>query len=192
MSAAHDVPIDLSEVGDVALRTRELASSGSQMPKAVADFLRRTTDPNRPPLTYAEARDFASNASRIAFDESQRLTPTMRRQVSQFSQALNGAIEQAADSVGKGDLYRQAMAEYADAMKWQARGEAAQDFAAKRLLALIAEILETHNPYLGWPPDAQKKVMRALAKPQRDFLGWPVSAVAKAKRDDLHAKLAVL
>jgi hypothetical protein len=131
--AAH-VPIDITDVGDAALRTRDLASSGGSMPKVVSYFIKRATDPNRGPITFSEARDFYSNATRLSADEFNRLTPVMKRSVAEFTKSLGSALEDAAEQVGKGDLYRQGMDEYANAMKWQRRGEAVQDFTLEKLL----------------------------------------------------------
>lgn len=123
MGAAHSVPINVNLPGDVALRTQQLAESGGSLPKVVRDFLKRVTDPDKGPLTYQEGRDFYSNATRISADEAQRLTPVMKRQVGQFTAALNASLSQAADQVGKLDQYQQAMSEYHNAMRMRALGE---------------------------------------------------------------------
>jgi hypothetical protein len=47
--SANNVALDLSEVGDVALKTRQLAQSGGSMPKVVRDFITRGTDPKQGP-----------------------------------------------------------------------------------------------------------------------------------------------
>jgi hypothetical protein len=135
--AAH-VPIDITDVGDAALRTRDLASSGGSMPKVVSDFIKRATDPNRGPITFSEARDFYSNATRLSADEYGRLTPVMKRQVAEFTKSLGDALQDAAAQVGKGDAYSQAIREYGDAAKWQRRagaaGEITRDFLLKKAL----------------------------------------------------------
>ena len=127
MTAAHDLPINISMPGSVALRTQELAQSGGSMPKVVNDFLKRVTKPDSPPLTYQEAKDFYSNATRVSADEAMRLTPIMKRQVAQFTSALNTSLEQAAEHVGQLDTYQKAMSEYHNAMRLRALGEGAKD-----------------------------------------------------------------
>lgn len=112
MGAAKAVPIDITETGNVALRIQQLAERGGSMPKVVRDFLRRATDPNKPPIAYEEARDFASNISRLSADEFKRLTPVVRREVGNLRAALDRALTSAASSVGKGDEYAAAMKEY--------------------------------------------------------------------------------
>jgi len=98
------------------------------MPKVVKDFLTRVTDPNRGAMTFSEARDFYSNASRLSADEAGRLTPIMKQAVGQFRADLNQALTDAAGQVGKGRDYQQAMQEYHTAMQNQARVEAFKNF----------------------------------------------------------------
>ena len=117
MGAAKSLPVDVSAPGQVALRISELAERGGSMPMAVRKFLARTTDPNKAPLKYEEARDFASNISRLSANEYQRLTPVVAREVANLRVSLNESIAQTAKAAGKLDEYRAAMKEYARAMK---------------------------------------------------------------------------
>lgn len=117
MSAAKNVPIDVNAPGKVALRISELAERGGSMPKAARDFLKRVTDPKKGDMTYQEARDFASNISRISADEFNRLTPVIKREMGELRVALNESVAKAAEKAGKGAEYKSAMREYAQAMK---------------------------------------------------------------------------
>ena len=117
MSAAKNVPIDVNAPGKVALRISELAERGGSMPMAVRKFLNRVTDPNKAEMTYEEARDFASNISRLSADEFNRLTPVMKREMGELRVTLNEAVARAAEKAGKGAEYKSAMREYAQAMK---------------------------------------------------------------------------
>jgi len=126
MGAAHSVPININLPGDVALRYRDLKAAGGGNVKVMEDFLKRVTDPDKGPLTYQEARDFYSNATRISADEAQKLTPVMRRQVSIFTKVLGDSIGSAADQVGKLEQYQNAMNEYHNAMRIRALGEGAK------------------------------------------------------------------
>jgi hypothetical protein len=134
MSAAGDIPINITAPGNTALRTQQLAASGASMPKVMRDFIKRVTDPDKAALTYSEARDFYTNATRLSADEAQRLTPVMRRQVGQFTADLNRAISGAADQAGKLDQYQQAMSEYHNAMRLRAAKEAAINIGLKRVI----------------------------------------------------------
>jgi hypothetical protein len=116
MGAAKDVPIDVGATGDSALHIQDLAKRGGSMPKVVRDFLARSTDPEKGPMTYQEARDFYSNASRLSADETKRLTPVMRREVGQFTQSLGNSIRDAASKAGVEPEYSGAMKEYSRAM----------------------------------------------------------------------------
>lgn len=117
MGAARNEPIDITAPGNVALRIQELADRGGSMPMAVRKFLLRVTDPQKPAMNYEEARDFASNISRLSADEFNRLTPAVAREVSEMRVALNKAVADAAGKAGKGAQYAQAMTEYAKAMR---------------------------------------------------------------------------
>lgn len=117
MGAAKDIPIDVSAPGDAALRIYQLSERGGTMPKVVRDFLKRATDPAKPAIAYQEARDFASNISRLSADEFGRLTPVMANEVHKLRIALNKSVEMAARQAGKGDDYLAAMKEYAQAAK---------------------------------------------------------------------------
>lgn len=117
MSAAKNVPIDTNAPGQVALRIQELAERGGSMPMAVRKFLGRITDPNKAPMAYEEARDFASNISRLSANEYSRLPPAMAREVANLRVVLNQANAQAAKMAGKGAEYAQAMQEYRRAMQ---------------------------------------------------------------------------
>lgn len=117
MGAARNIPVDINAPGQVALRINELAERGGSMPMVVRKFLNRVTDPNKPGLVYEEARDFASNISRLSANEYQRLTPVVAREVANLRVVLNKAVADAAGQAGKGAEYAQAMNEYARAMK---------------------------------------------------------------------------
>lgn len=113
MGTARNAPVDISLPGNQALRIMQLSERGATLPKVVRDFLKRITDPNKKPLVYEEARDFASNISRLSADEFNRLNPALRRELGTLRVTLNTAVEKAAASVGKGEQYRSAMREYA-------------------------------------------------------------------------------
>lgn len=144
--AAGKIPVDVSAPGKVALDSLDLAQSGGQMPKVMRDFLRRTSDPNLPPLTYDEARKFASNASRLSADETNRLTPVMKRQAAQFSSALGDSNQNAAATAGAGDTYNDAMSTYRKA----ARIRDAKDFVSEKAVpALVNNALKGAGLGLG-------------------------------------------
>lgn len=111
MATARDVPIKPGVPVAEAMRGKEIAGRGGQLPKILRDFVRRTADPEAPPITYEEARDFYTNA-RLAMSEYLQTKPNMWRQVTIFKGALDTAIREAVTSVGKGDEYAAAMQEY--------------------------------------------------------------------------------
>lgn len=112
MGAAKNATVDVQAPGQSALRIQELADRGASMPLVARKFLRRITDPNLGDLTYGEARDFASNISRLSADEYKRLTPVVRREVANLAATLNESIASTAKAAGKGAEYLQAMTQY--------------------------------------------------------------------------------
>lgn len=134
MAAAKDVPVDISGPGNVALRIQQLADRGASMPMVVRKFLSRVTDPEKGPFVYEEARDFASNISRLSAAEFGRLTPVVAREVHSLRVALNQAIESAAGTVGKAPELRSAMKEYGQAAKMREGWKGVKDAAVKYAL----------------------------------------------------------
>jgi hypothetical protein len=118
MSTAKDIPIDISGPGNAALRILQLSERGGGVPpRPVMQFAQRVTNPKKPPMTYDEARDFASNISRLSANEFNRLTPVVHREVAGLRVALNKAVGEAASQAGRGSDYASAMKEYARAMQ---------------------------------------------------------------------------
>jgi hypothetical protein len=130
---AKEVAVDYTQAGDQALKIQQLASQGNSMPKVIRDFLKRATDPKRPPITFEEAREFYSSASRLSAEEAQRLTPRMKKEVVTFTKTLGKGIQEAADIAGgeAGALYKRGMEIYANAAKWQRRTNALLKTAKK-------------------------------------------------------------
>lgn len=133
MGAAKNIPIDVKDVGDAALRIQQLADRGGSMPLAVRKLLNRLTDPNKAAMTYEESRDFASNISRLSVNEFGRLTPAVAREVANLRVVLNQANARAAELAGKGAEYKSAMREYARAMKLREAVDSAMKGAKKGL-----------------------------------------------------------
>ncbi len=117
MGAARSIPVDVNAPGQVALRIQQLSERGASMPMVVRKFLNRITDPAQAAPTYEEARDFASNISRLSSQEYQRLSPVVAREVANLRVTLNKAVGDAAAKAGKGAEYAKAMNDYARAMK---------------------------------------------------------------------------
>lgn len=114
---AGDYPIDVSGPGDVALETQKLTQSGGKPIKVINDFVRRVTDPDKPPLTFKEARDFYKNASSLSTNEKMNLNPVMHRQVAKFTEALDKSLRETAEHAGAEDQYGTGMKMYAKASR---------------------------------------------------------------------------
>lgn len=112
-----DNPVDVNAASEPALRASELNNAGMTMPTVLKKFLKRVTDPEAPPMTYDEARDFAKSAGRLSVKQTQATVPEMKMQVAKFAQAMADATQKTADAGGVGDVHAAAMSEYRDAMR---------------------------------------------------------------------------
>ena len=130
-ATAGAIPIDTSKAGNTALDLYEQSQRGAVLPKAVRQFVMRATDPEGEPITYQEAKDFQSNISRLSANERMNLNANTKRLVGQLNADLKGALEDAADTVGKGEQFTQAMQEYHNAMKIKGMTEEAKDLLWK-------------------------------------------------------------
>jgi len=134
-SKANPAVVDTAVPGNTALEIQKMAASGGSQPKVIRDFVSRVTDPNKPPLTFEEARKFYTNASRLSADESQRLTPDMKRMVGQFRADLDAEITKAAASQGKGPQYTQAMKDYRRASQGAETLDSLKDYGKKAAIS---------------------------------------------------------
>lgn len=130
VAGAHTVNVTPS-LSDALFKYQELVDTGGSRSLAVSKLLNRLTNPDKGPLTYDEARLFQSNISRLSADETQRLTPVMKRQVGQIASELNGAVENTAAGAGKLSDFRAAMEEYSKAKTNEARAAALKKWAIK-------------------------------------------------------------
>jgi hypothetical protein len=124
---AKDVPLNTSPAEQIAQESKELAATGASNPaKPVRDFIKNRAPVKAKfagqrvamspdPMTYETGFDFASNAGRVSAEEGLKLSPNQARKLAQFTHAMKAANREAAASVGMGDLYDQAMKEYARA-----------------------------------------------------------------------------
>jgi len=129
--AAGDVPIDMTKPGNTALELYTQSQRGATLPKVVRDFVQRATKPDSEPITYAEAKDFQSNVSRLSANEKMNLNPNTQRLLGQLNADLKDSLQSAADTAGKGQKFAQAMKEYHDAMSIQGFSDAAKAEALK-------------------------------------------------------------
>lgn len=123
-------PVDVSRVGDVALRINQLAERGGRRPKVVFDFLKRATDPAKAEPTFNEMRDFYSNISRLSVEETRSLPPVIRRELTNMRVALDKALTATAAAGGQGEVYKAAMRKYAIASRMRELSEKAAKYGA--------------------------------------------------------------
>jgi hypothetical protein len=130
---AGNFPVDVEAPGQVALRMKTLYERGAGYtpPSVITRFLNRVTKPGGAPMTYEEARDFYSNATRLSADEALKLTPKAKMTLTQFTHTLGQSIQSAANNAGVGAEHAQAMQDYASAMRYADRLENLKEVATK-------------------------------------------------------------
>jgi len=119
MAKAADQPVWMQRSGSELQRAIELADRGGVKPGPVSKLARRVGNVNNAPMTYKEARDFATNLSDLSADEKMALKPVMRRQMGKLAKTFNQDVGDAADRVGMRPQYDQAMKDYAQAARIQ-------------------------------------------------------------------------
>lgn len=117
MGKAADLPVDTTASSDPLMRAYEMGERGMARPKVVNQMVRRLTSPDAEPMTYREARDFASSLSRQSSTEGQKLTPAMKSKVGELSHAFNEDVGRTAQGAGVGEQYQNAMKGYHRAMQ---------------------------------------------------------------------------
>ncbi len=117
MGAARNVPVNVEPAGQAALRVQQLAERGATLPKAVNDFLKYVTNPEKPQMTYEVGRDFLTNLGKLSVSERLALNKPMQREVAIMTGNLAKSVAESAAQAGKGQLYAQAMTEYARAKR---------------------------------------------------------------------------
>jgi hypothetical protein len=136
--AAGHLPIDTSGPMKAAMDVRKAVQSGGADVKVVSDFLKRVNDPNLPPLTFNEAREFYKNASRLSGAEVSNLNENMRRYVTGFRNSLNDSLTNTAGKAGVGDLYKQSLQGYRKGMQTRQTLQEMKDAAKKNVWKGIA------------------------------------------------------
>jgi len=131
-TAAQDEPIEITdEVYSALKNVKDLADAGAKGTPRVASKLANRLNNVDQELYWDEARRFYSNISRLSANEYANMAPQMQRAVGQLGRALGDVLQGTAESVGKGDEYAEAMAEYSRSKAWQQFGSDAWDFIKK-------------------------------------------------------------
>lgn len=107
--AAHQ-PVSLTHVGPALQRYAELATRGAHPIHPVETLLNRSQ--TIAPMNFPEARDIYSNITRLAGEDAGKMNAPMKAQIGKVRSAFHNDITGAADAVGRGKDYQQAMTEY--------------------------------------------------------------------------------
>ncbi len=113
MASAKNIPLDLTDANAIIDRSVEINSrGGSPVPKVMKDL---RAAQGKGPVTFEAGKDFASGASTLSIEEQAAIKGQMKAQVAKFAKSLREANRAAAEQVGMGDLYSQAIREYSRA-----------------------------------------------------------------------------
>lgn len=108
--AAKDVRVPLSSTAAPLQRYAELSTRGGAPAKAATDLLTRSQAPID--MTFPEARDYYSNISNLSADEAGKLNSKMKSAVGAVRKGFHGDLVNAANQVGMGGEYADALKEY--------------------------------------------------------------------------------
>ncbi len=116
MSAAKDMPVEINAAQDGALKMMEWQKK-TQLGPTVNKFLNRITNPKLGPLTYEEARDFQQLLGKMSADETMKIPPAVRFDLTRMVVGLKQDVAATAGNVGKYSQYMGAMDQYRKAMQ---------------------------------------------------------------------------
>src|SRR5581483_1900106 len=115
MNDAATQPVKLTRSMEPLERAQQISARGGNTVSAVDNLYKRINTIN--PLDYREARDWASNLSRLSGQDAMNASPALRAQIGKLSHAFNEDVGDAAAAVGRGEDYAKAMRDYARAAK---------------------------------------------------------------------------
>ncbi len=130
MGAAKNVPIALNNAAEGALDLVDWQKK-TQLGPTVNKFLNRITNPKLGPLTYEEGRDFYQLLGKLSAEESGKLAPAVRADLTKMVVGLRQDLGDAAGTVGKLSQYENAMQEFHNAMKLKAAAIGGAKLAGK-------------------------------------------------------------
>lgn len=118
--AAKNVRVPLTQAIAPLQRVTELGERGGTLPTSANALLKRSQMLGD--MTFPEARDYYSNISSLSGDEAGKLNGVMKKAVGGLRAGFHGDLTEAANQVGMGDQYADAMKEYANAMRLRDAG----------------------------------------------------------------------
>jgi hypothetical protein len=146
-AAAGDMPLNTKGAEEVAAEALNLTRHGAGAPPApIREFLKRRApvaakfggqkvQMSPDPVTLDSGLKFSSNAGRLSADAASKLSPSMQRKLAEFGTAMKTANREAAAKVGMGEVYDEAMKEYARAASLAEKAEIAKRWGVRALAA---------------------------------------------------------
>ncbi len=120
-------------------RAEELAKSGFKAPKIVTDLVDAINQARETgePLTYGRLRDFQTAASSLSQEETAAIKGPMGRQIRDLAQALKQGNREIMDKIGLGNVFDQAMKEYARGATIRGAEDIAKRFIIRHALDVV-------------------------------------------------------
>lgn len=112
-TAAKNVRVPLNSTVAPLGRVTEIGERGGVLPSSANALLKRSQMIGD--MSFPEARDYYKNITQLSGDEANKLSPVMKKAVGALREGFHGDLKSAADTVGMGDTYANAMKEYAKA-----------------------------------------------------------------------------
>jgi hypothetical protein len=135
-SVAGDVPVTIDAAQEPALRLMDWQKK-TQLGPTINKFLNRVTNPKLGPLSYSEARDYYQLLGKLSAEETMKLAPAIRRDLTQMVIGLKDDIGSTAESVGLRPQYESAMKEYRNAKRIETGVEVLKKYGAKGAAAAV-------------------------------------------------------
>ena len=135
---ANKVPVSLDNAQQGALKLMDWQKTTNLGP-TVNKFLQRITKPNAPALTYEEARKFYQILGGLSADESSKMAPAIKRDLTQMVVGLKQDIGNAADQVGQAANYYQGLGNYALGKRLEGWYNFAKDALAREGVKAVAK-----------------------------------------------------
>lgn len=132
---------DATQIANEILDKQKTGAKLGGLKKPLQQFMDRATDPDEP-LTWSEAREFYQNIRNLTPDQAMKTGASVKPLLREFNASLEKSIGETADAAGQGDVYRQAMAGYKRAAKFE-------DIKEAGTTAVIKKVIKEASPYVG-------------------------------------------
>lgn len=131
----HPVPVTNELSSQINAIQKVSTTTNTSVPSVVKKLIDRLDSmQGGTPLTYSEARSFASEIGNLGASERMATSPNMQRLVQGLGAKLDSAIQNTADAAQQGQVLSGAMRDYKNALAIRGFTKQLQDVAVKRMV----------------------------------------------------------